>query len=41
MSFNATRKTYSIFSEKLGGAQLNYSVYDKEVYAFVQVLETW
>jgi hypothetical protein len=29
------------FSEKLGGAQLNYSVYDKELYALVTVLETW
>jgi hypothetical protein len=29
------------FSEKLGGAQLNYSVYDKELYALVRALETW
>jgi len=29
------------FSEKLGGAQLNYPVYDKELYALVRVLETW
>nr|XP_034570750.1 uncharacterized protein LOC117835509 [Setaria viridis] len=29
------------FSEKLGGAQLNYSVYDKELYALVRTLETW
>ncbi|WP_410174178.1 RNase H-like domain-containing protein [Pseudomonas helleri] len=28
------------FSEKLGGAQLNYSVYDKEFYALVRALET-
>ena len=27
--------------EKLGGAQLNYLVYDKELYALVRVLETW
>jgi hypothetical protein len=26
---------------KLGGAQLNYSVYDKKLYALVRVLETW
>ena len=29
------------FSEKLGGAQLNYPVYDKELYALVRVLEVW
>ena len=29
------------FSEKLGGAQLNYQVYDKELYALVRALETW
>jgi hypothetical protein len=29
------------FSEKLGGGQLNYYVYDKELYALVRVLETW
>ena len=29
------------FSEKLGGAQLNFFVYDKELYALVCVLETW
>jgi len=29
------------FSEKLGGAQLNYSVYDKELYALVRAHETW
>ena len=29
------------FSEKFGGAQLNYSVYDKELYALVRALETW
>jgi hypothetical protein len=31
----------AFFSEKLGGAQLNYFVYDKELYALVRVLETW
>jgi hypothetical protein len=35
------RKSVTSFSKKLGGAQLNYSVYDKEVYALVRVLETW
>jgi hypothetical protein len=34
-------KPIAYFSEKLGGAQLNYSVYDKELYALVRVLETW
>ena len=33
-------KLVAYFSEKLEGAQLNYSVYDKELYAFVRVLET-
>jgi len=34
-------KLVASFSEKLGGAQLNYSVYDKELYSLVRVLETW
>ncbi|WVZ50991.1 hypothetical protein U9M48_002187, partial [Paspalum notatum var. saurae] len=29
------------FSEKLSGPTLNYSVYNKELYAFVRSLETW
>ncbi|XP_027169446.1 uncharacterized protein LOC113769177 [Coffea eugenioides] len=29
------------FSEKLGGAALNYPTYDKELYALVRALETW
>jgi hypothetical protein len=29
------------FSEKLSGPSLNYSTYDKELYALVRVLETW
>ena len=29
------------FSEKLNGAQLNYPVYDKELYALIRVLEVW
>ncbi|CAM8877881.1 unnamed protein product [Rhodiola kirilowii] len=34
-------KPIAYFSEKLSGAKLNYSVYDKELYALVRVLETW
>jgi hypothetical protein len=34
-------KPIAYFIEKLGSAQLNYSVYDKELYALVRVLETW
>jgi len=33
-------KLVAYFSEKLGGAQLNYSVCDKELYPLVRVLET-
>ena len=29
------------FSEKLNGPTLNYSIYDKELYALVRSLETW
>ncbi|XP_019434813.1 PREDICTED: uncharacterized protein LOC109341363 [Lupinus angustifolius] len=29
------------FSEKLGGPMLNYSTYDKELYALVRALQTW
>jgi len=29
------------FSEKLSGARLNYSTYDKEFYAVVQFLRHW
>jgi hypothetical protein len=29
------------FSEKLNGPHLNYSVYDKELYALVRVLDVW
>ena len=34
-------KPVAYFSENIGGAQLNYFVYDKELYALVCVLETW
>jgi hypothetical protein len=29
------------FSEKLSGPNLNYSIYDKELYALVRSLDTW
>jgi hypothetical protein len=34
-------KHIAYFSEKLSGPSLNYSTYDKELYALVHVLETW
>jgi hypothetical protein len=34
-------KPIAYFSEKLNGPSLNYSTYDKELYALVRVLETW
>lgn len=34
-------KLVAYFSDKLGGAQLSYSVYDKELYALIRVPETW
>jgi hypothetical protein len=33
-------KPISYFSEKLSGPSLNYSMYDKELYALIYVLET-
>jgi hypothetical protein len=33
-------KPIAYFSEKLSGPSLNYSTYDKELYALVRVLET-
>jgi hypothetical protein len=35
------KKPIAFFSEKLSGPTLNYSVYDKELYALVRSLETW
>ena len=35
------KKPIAYFSEKLHGAQLNYSVYDKDMYALVRVLQVW
>jgi hypothetical protein len=34
-------KPIAYFSKKLSGPSLNYSTYDKELYALVHVLETW
>ena len=34
-------KIVAYFSEKLNGPHLNYSIYDKELYALVRVLEVW
>mgnify|MGYP004716105545 CR=1 FL=1 len=34
-------KPIAYFSEKLNGAALNYSTYDKELYSLVRALETW
>ena len=34
-------KPIAYFSEKLSGPSLNYSTYDKELYALVRILETW
>ena len=35
------KRLIAYFSEKLSGAALNYSTYDKELYALVRALETW
>jgi hypothetical protein len=34
-------KLIAYFSEKFSGPSMNYSTYDKELYALVRVLETW
>ncbi|XP_027156432.1 uncharacterized protein LOC113757267, partial [Coffea eugenioides] len=34
-------KPIAYFSEKLNGAVLNYSTYDKELYSLIRALETW
>ena len=34
-------KPVAYFSEKLSGPSVNYSTYDKELYALVRTLETW
>ncbi|WZY86898.1 hypothetical protein YC2023_033282 [Brassica napus] len=35
------KRPIAYFSEKLGGATLNYTTYDKELYALVRALQTW
>lgn len=35
------KRPIAYFSEKLSGAQLNYHIYDKELYALVRVLHVW
>jgi hypothetical protein len=35
------KRPIAYFSEKLSGAQLNYPIYDKELYALVRVLHVW
>jgi hypothetical protein len=35
------KRPIAFFSEKLSGAALNYSTYDKEFYAVIRALETW
>nr|AAM15062.1 putative retroelement integrase [Arabidopsis thaliana] len=35
------QKLIAFFSEKLGGATLNYPTYDKELYALVRALQRW
>ena len=35
------KRHIAYFSEKLSGAQLNYPIYDKELYALVRVLHKW
>ncbi|KAJ8752693.1 hypothetical protein K2173_006495 [Erythroxylum novogranatense] len=38
---NEGRRPIAYFTEKLNGAQLKYSTYDKELYALVRALQTW
>ncbi|PKI65288.1 hypothetical protein CRG98_014326 [Punica granatum] len=35
------KRPFTYLSEKLSGVALNYSTYDKELYALVRALETW
>ncbi|XP_024013060.1 uncharacterized protein LOC112087267 [Eutrema salsugineum] len=35
------KRPIAFFSEKLGGATMNYPTYDKELYALVRALQTW
>lgn len=36
-----TKLSIAYFSEKLGGAYMNYCTYDKEFYMIVHVLDHW
>ncbi|XP_071918888.1 uncharacterized protein [Coffea arabica] len=38
---NQGGRPIAYFSEKLNGAALNYSTYDKELYALIQALQVW
>jgi len=35
------KRSIAFFSEKLNGARLNYSIYNKEFYALIRALEVW
>ncbi|KAF8116417.1 hypothetical protein N665_0018s0027 [Sinapis alba] len=35
------KRPIAYFSEKLGGAMMNYPTYDKELYSLIKALETW
>ena len=35
------KRPIAYFTEKLGGATLNYPTYDKELYALVRALQVW
>jgi hypothetical protein len=35
------KRLIASFSEKLNGARLNHSIYDKEFYALIRALEVW
>lgn len=35
------KRPIAYFSEKLSGSKLNYSIYDKELYALVHLLHVW
>lgn len=39
--FDVKKNSIAYFSEKLNGVILNYSTYDKKLYALVRALEIW
>ncbi|XP_024010401.1 uncharacterized protein LOC18014510 [Eutrema salsugineum] len=41
LTHSLEKRPIAFFSEKLGGATLNYPTYDKELYALVRALQTW